>query len=480
MNFPFFKSFFKHEKNVDLTLPESLLVKALKSTAKNNNFYIFENITIYHHDNSFFLPLVLLDETRGLYLFEHKGWSYDELKKSTIHKASKQNTASHTLAFENAHDCIKRKFNELVHNDGVPIFNYLLMENLNSDEYCHLNDSFKSLLPEERIMFNDSSQEDILNKMIERVTHTLPDASSIMSTLLVQYAIIDYKKNVFLASSEQISFINSELKDFMTLVAPSGSGKTSSILLKAILEKLKNPKFNVIIIKPNHLACDILKKKLLDTIEHAIVEIDPTSIIITTPTDFINNPPKSSDLIICDDSEFYSNTFLLDIRNVRSYKYCIVVKNSNTPKEVRHFNKSYRGEQKEIIFYKANQHAKSLQIISHLLSLSNAQDILVISTNQSRDKLKEDLSNYVNAQLSILNSSQSLLNQNLNNILLATYDDINSLEARYIILMDIDTPDSRQLEYAYNLCLDSVYILYDKQSKNLELIRNNFENNKDG
>lgn len=478
MNFSFFKSFFKPKKNVSLTLPDSLLVKALKSTAQSNNFHIFENITIYHHDDSFFLPLVLLDETRGLYLFEHKDWSYDELKNCTIEKASKQNSSSDTLAFEKAHDCIRRKFNELTHNDGVPIFNYLLMENLNSNEYSHLNDSFKTLLPEERIMFNDSTQDNILSKMIERVTYNLPSASSIMSTLLIQYAIIDYKKNIFLASLEQTAFINSELQEYMTLIAPSGSGKTSTILLKALLEKLKNKDFNITIIKPSHLACDILKKKLLDTIEHAIVEIDPTSITITTPTDFINNPPRSSDLIICDDSELYSHSFLLDIRNIRSYKNIIVVKSSNIKDERKNFNKSYRDNNKEIVFYKANQYAKALQVISNLLSRANPQDILVVSENKSRNKLQEDLSNYVSADITLLEGSKSLLNQELNNVSLATYDDINSLEKKHIILMDINSADIKKLEYASHLCTESVYLLYDEESENLELIRNNFENNK--
>ena len=184
----------------------------------------------------------------------------------------------------------------------MPIFNYLLMENLNNGEYKHLDESFKELLPQERIMFNDSSQEAILDKLVEPVTYNLPNTSTIMSTLLIQYAIIDYEQNIFLASEEQMQFINADLEVTSTLRGLSGrylsgSGKTSSILLKAILEKLKKTSIKVIIIKPTNLACDILRKKLLDSVEHAIITIDLTSISILTPNEFLETKPKDTDLI---------------------------------------------------------------------------------------------------------------------------------------------------------------------------------------
>ncbi|MDQ7044854.1 MAG: hypothetical protein Q9M32_02950 [Sulfurimonas sp.] len=478
MNLPFFDAIFNPNKNKTLSLPQSLLVKELKKTSDNNNFSIFENITLYHHEKNFFIPLLIVDASRGIFLFEYKDWSYDELKNAKIEKASKQNASTNTLAFEKSHDFIKRKFNELTHNDGVPIYNYLLMENLNHDEYQHLDDSFKTLLPEERIMFNDSSETDILNKMVERVTYNLPDVSSIMSTLLIQYAIIDHKKNIFLASPEQMQFINSELVASMTLKAPSGSGKTSSVLLKAILEKLKNPNINIVIIKPNNLACDILKKKLLDTIEHAIIEIDPTSINILTSQYFLENTPKAIDLLICDDIESYSSDFILDIKNIRNKKHLILVENSNAQDEIKYFNTSFRGYHKEIIFHRTNEHAKTLQIVSNLLLTCQARDILIVSNNLTRRTIKDDLEDFTAEKTSLLDYSQNLMNQNMANILLASYDDINSLEAKYVILMDICSADRQKLEYAYHLCSKSIYVLYNNESKNLNLLRNNFESNK--
>ena len=479
MKFPFFKSFFNTNKTKSLSLPESLLIKSLKTTARNNNFFIFEDITIYHHNNSFSIPLLLVDETRGIFLFEYKDWSYNELKTASIEKASQQDSAKDTLAFEKAHDYIKRKFNELKHNDGVPIFNYLLMENLNNGEYKHLDESFKELLPQERIMFNDSSQEAILDKLVEPVTYNLPNTSTIMSTLLIQYAIIDYEQNIFLASEEQMQFINADLEVTSTLRGLSGSGKTSSILLKAILEKLKKTSIKVIIIKPTNLACDILRKKLLDSVEHAIITIDLTSISILTPNEFLETKPKDTDLIICDDIELYTDEFLLDIKNTRYKKNLILVENSNIEDDAKlDFSQSFRGLEKKVIFYEANEHAKILHVVSNLLTLCEAKDILIVSNSLSRQKLQDDLEEFIEEQTTVVNSSTSLINQDLNHILLANYDDTVSLQAKYVLLTDIASADVKKLEYAYNLCSQIVYIVYDSQSENLELLRNNFENNK--
>ncbi|MBC8237401.1 MAG: hypothetical protein H8E76_04140 [Helicobacteraceae bacterium] len=476
MNLSSFTSLFKKNKHKNLGLPESLLLKKLKLLARENNFVIFENITIYHHTKNFFIPLLILEKQRGIFLFEYKGWSYDDLKNAKAEKASNQESSNNTLAFEKSHEFIKRKFNELLHNDGVPISNYLLMENLNQDQYKHLDVSFHELLPENKIMFNDSSTASILEKMMqdhEEISNNYK-TSDIMSTLLIQYAIIDKNKNIHLASNEQMKFINSQLVSFEVLRGPTGSGKTSSILLKAILEKLKNPKLKIAIIKPTNLACDILKKQLLDTIEHAIIEIDLTAIEIITPANYMNRSVRY-DLTICDDSWACPDDFLTELNMVRNNNHVIMVENINTPSDTLHFSKNFKNEYKDIFFQEANPYAKSLQIISTLLLTSKPSDILVVGSNLDKVKLQDDLEFYIEGQATVLDAKRSLIDQSLDNLLLASYDDICSLDVNYVILMDICLADIKKVEYAFNLCRKSVYVLYDKESENLESIRKNFE-----
>ena len=478
MNLSSLISLFKKSKKT-LELPESLLLKKLKHLAQKNDFIIFENITIYHHSKNFFIPLLIIEKTRGLFLFEYKGWSYDDLKNAKAEKASNQEASNNTLAFEKSHEFIKRKFNELLHNDGVPISNYLLMENLNLDQYQHLDSSFLELLPENKIMFSDSSEESILEKMMDnnkKITKNY-DIPTIMSSLLIQYAILDEKKQIFLASDEQMRFINAQLVSFEILQGPSGSGKTGSALLKAIFEKLKNPELKIAIIKPTHLACDLLKKRLLDTIEHAIIELDLNAIEIITPS-FYNNKSTKYDLIICDDTWACTDDFLSKLKLVKN-NHVIMVENSNVNTAELTFTKNYKNQYKDTFFHQTNEYAKSLQIISTLLLTCKASDILVVGNILDKVKLQDDLEFYIEDTVTVLDAAKGLVHQNLDNLLLASYNDICSIEADYVILMDVYLADIKKLEYAFNLCKKSVYVLYHEESENLNAIRNNFEDNKD-
>lgn len=508
MNFSFLTSFFKENKKT-LTLPESFLIKKIKNLNNTDTLLVYENITIYHHAKSFFIPLLILDTHRGIYLFEYKEWSYDELKNSTISKATNQNSADETLAFENAHEFIKVKFNELTHNDGVPIYNFLLMENLNADEYKHLDISFKKLLPEGRVMFNDSSKKEIVTKLrsVSQINHDLPDIVNIMGNLLVQYLILNENKkeeNIHLATDEQILFINAELQSYSVLNASAASGKTSSVLLKAMLHKMKNPKLKIIIIQATTLACDRLKQRLINSVERAIIELDITSIEIITPIELLNKHLRKlhkpelelvihideklmkknfnvADLIICDDADLYESDFISYLKHLQKNSSLLLVQNHDDDTLTEnnyHFTENFRAKDQTIIFKKAPQQAKAMQIISKLLKDNEASDILVVSDNLSKKKLNEDLEYFIKDKAILLDSSQNLLYQKLDSLILASYSQISSMESKFVILLDISDSPINEVIYALNLSTDTSYIIYEEESEDIQIIRNRVESYK--
>ena len=435
---------------------------------------------------------MILDPTRGIYLFEYKEWSYDDLKNATVSKATNQNSGNQSLAYQKTHDFIKQKFNELTHNDGVPIYNYLLMENLNSDEYQHLDESFKELLPHQKIMFNDSLESIILQKLKESpiATSPMPDEVHIMGNLLVQYSIFSKDNTMHLATSEQMAFIESNTSGLETLSGNAYSGKTNSILLKAVLETLRNPDLKIIIIEPTTLACDILKRKLLNIIEHAIIEVDLTSIEIITPIDLVNkhlNKLKKpqlevilridnklmnkkfnvADLIICDDSELLSFEFIDYLTHIQKKSSLILVNEHNDEESTHRFEKSFKTKELEIIFKQANQHAKALHIISQLLEENSSNDILVVSDNLSKMKLKDDLEFFIRDKAILLDSSNNLISQDLDNLLLSSYSQISSMNSKFVILLDVGNASLNEIKYAINLAEDSAYILYEEECENV-------------
>ncbi len=509
MNIPFLSSLFK-EKKKTLFLSRSLLIKKLIALEDNKTLFIYENITIYHHAQSFFIPLLILDQNRGIYLFEYKEWSYDELKNSTISKATHQESTEDTLAFENAHDFIRVKFNELIHSDGVKIFNFLIMENLNTSEYEHLDISFKELLPKHRIMFNDSTKKEIIHKIESATTikKHLPTHIDIMGNLLIQYLIIDKDKNKeqikHFCTRQQIDFIDSKLEDHCVLNAFAASGKTSCILLKAILEKLRDPSLHIVIIQATTLACDRLKQRLINSIEHAIVEIDITTIEVLTPMELVNkhlnklHKPELeialhidtklmkkkfnvADLILCDDADLYEYDFIKYLEHIQKKSSLILVQNHDS--ELKddsnyHFTKNFRNKTVNIKFKKANQHAKTLQIVAKLLKEHKADDILIVSDNLSKKRLAEDFEHFIKDEAILFDSSQNLLYQKLDSLILASYNQISTMESRFVILLDIETSPVNEVNYALNLSTETTYIVYEEESIEIEKLKGKFEDNK--
>lgn len=495
MNITSLTSFFKN-KPEELKTLNTILIKKLKTLSEHTNLLVFNNVKIYHHASVYSIGLIVLDSLRGLYIFESKEWTYDELKNANIQKAEKQEHSQDTLAYENTQTIIKQKFNELTHNDGVPIFNYLLMENLNADEYEHLNDSFKDLLPQEKIIFSDSHEASILKKLHNAAQERddLPSVDEIMGTLLTQYTILDTKGVMHLCTNEQRTFIDQPLEDITHLTGLHGSGKSNLLLLKAIVQLLDKKSDKILIVKPTVLACDIFRKKLLNIIEHAIVEVDLSSIEILTPVELINKhldklgkehishisiSPKLmkkkfnvADVIMCDDSDLFPHDFIEYLSHLQNMATLVLV--STLDKGVANLTKNFRLSDKQINFYKTNPHAKALHIISTLIT-QNAQNIVIVSNSLTREKLKDDLASFVDTKPEFINSSEPLINQNFNNLLFCSYSDISELNAKHIILMDLCFTSENQIEYAFNLAQTSIDVLYEEECQEIKDLRNKYE-----
>lgn len=499
MKIPFLTSLFqKPEKTLEI--PNSLLIQKLTSLL-DNDYLLYQNVTIYHHAQSLFIPLLLVNPSRGIYIFEYKTWSYDELKVSTIEKASAQSSSNENLAYEQAHEIIKQRFQELTHTDGVNIHNYLIMENLSSEQYQNLNVSFQELLPSQKIIFNDSSDTEILKKL-ESAPETLNNhqtVQSILGTILIQYTIIQNNQELSLCNKEQINFINSDISGHTTLAAMFGSGATNIILLKVILEKLKNPKVTINIIKPTLLACDILKKKLLEIVEHAIIEIDLSSIQILTPTQVLNKHLQKlskplltqeefhidnilmkkkmnhADIIVCDDADLLESEFIAYLKHIQKNETLLLV-GDFISENIFTLQHSFRRTKQKSVFLKTNPYAKAMQLVSKLLETNEAKDIIIISNSLNKEKLNEDLKSFIKDKAVLLDSSKNLLDQDIDNLLLASYEDIVGLSAEHIILIDVCKAPKEQLSYAFNLCEKEVYVLYEEDCPEIDFLRKRDEN----
>jgi hypothetical protein len=502
MNLSIFNSFFNKKSNT-LHVPDSILVKKLKSLCTHSNLLVYNDIKIYHHKDRYNIPLIMLDPLRGLYIFEIKAWSYDDLKSAHIQKAKNQNASAKTLSFDNTHNIIRKKFNELTHHDGVPIFNYLIMENLSADEYEHLNDSFKELLPFNKLIFNDYHDSDIF-KILQEVSpedHTLPPINNILGTLFVQYAIVESESLIHFATQEQMDFINMPLEEISVLNGVPSSGKSSLILLKSIVSLLEDSSTTIIILKPTVLACDIFKKRLLEIVEHGIIEVDLSSIEIITPLELLNrhlkkiNMPevdtisnidsqlmkkkfKSADVIMCDDSNLLPYSFIEYLKRIQKKSKLLFVNDKRSSHE-NSLTKEFKKEEQEIIFFETNPYAKVLQLTHNFFKHDKQESVMVISNSKTQEKLLDDIGSYVFQVPQQLDSSKHLINQEFSPLILATYTDINTLSAKHIIMLDLCSESPDKIEYALNIDTLSTYVLYQEDCQEIIDLKDKYESSQE-
>jgi hypothetical protein len=499
MKLSIFNSLFK-QKSSSCDLSHSKVLDKLKKVCEKDGLYLYQDITIYHHAKSFNIPLLVVDLTRGIYLFEYKTWSLQGLKNAKAQQAKDQESSDKTLAFDKTHKIIKQKFNELTHSDGVDIFNFMLMENLTLQDYEQLDVSLQELLPQSKIIFSDSSEEEILTKLQDTAipNESPTDIAHIMGILLIQYLILSDDNSIDMATQEQITFIDAQTQNFQTLSGENGSGKTSTILLKTVLYKLKNPNKKIIIISPTTLSCDLLKKKLLDIVENGIIELDITSVEIITPIELLNKQLKKhnklllektiyidpilmkkkfqvADLIICDDSDLLPDDFISYLKHIQNKASLIIASNKLLNDATFLFTKNFHNIDIDVKFIKTNPHAKALQIISKLLKDDKTKDVLVISDELSKSQLSDDLEFFIKDDAIVLDGSKNLIDQKLDNLLLTTYSEISSIDASFVILLGVPQASLQELKYAIGCAKECAYILYEDESETIKNLKENYK-----
>jgi hypothetical protein len=177
---------------------------------------------------------------------------------------------------------------------------------------------------------------------------------------------------------------------------------------------------------------------------------------------------------MCDDADLLPDSFIEYLRHVQSKSALLLVSNKYSLDSNYIFQKSFRENQK-VIFKKANPHAKTMQIISQLLNNNSSDEILVISNSLNKEKLNDDLKFFIRDKAVLLDSSKNLIDQDINKLLLSTYDGLSTVNAKFVILLDTSDASKEQLEYASTLCEEDCYVIYDEDCENIEYLRSRYE-----
>jgi hypothetical protein len=480
MKFEFLLNFFnKKNKNILIT-PDSILLKKLKSVCAQNNYTTLQDITVYHHSDKINIPLIILDPRRGLYILEYKDWSYDDLKNFEIKISHNNEKSKNTLAYDKTNSFISTKFNEILHNDFIKIFNYLITENLSFTDYEHLSDDKKSLLPNKKIIFSDTDEDDILKKLIDAadVDENLANDEYILANLLTQYMVFS-NGGISLASQEQISYIEDDLhyEDANNIVSLNGlalSGKTTALILKAIYLKLLSPENSVTIIQATILSCDIVKQSIMELIEYSIVNVDVASIHVYTPEEFLNS--KTTSYVLCDDSSLIEDALLEKIISKSVKSKLTLVNPINRYERYYKLTKSYHNSV-DIEFIQKNPFASTMHLLQKY-SKNKDNSILTVSSTDTSKKLSEELESFLEQKVVLLDGSKKLIDQTKSLLVLSDYKNINAQRSDIVILLDICDVSQQELSYAINLANEKVFLIYEDECEAITTIKKIFNKEK--
>jgi len=476
------------KKHNTLSTLKSLLIKKLHKISLHNNFRIYTDITLYDHNKSYTIALIILDEERGIYIFEAKDWSYDELKNSQLQKFKKQ--LINRLAFEKVQNIILSKLQNKIQGQNIPIFKFLLMENLNIAQYDYLDNSFHDILPKEIILFNDMTEENILKKLKDfstLLTHKI-DLTQVSITLFPQYSIKDAHSNTtYLCSEEQIELLDAQIKNHNTLNAPIGSGRTSILLLKSVIELFNNRKTHIVIIKPTPLASQRAYKQLSSILKQYHLEEDEVYIEILTPIQVVNRHLNKlgkkelnkkleidtalmnkkfylADQIFCDDVDFIETTFIHYLIHIQKEKPLLFVSNQNY-ENIYRFTKSFRLDTQKMNFIVCEPYKKMIELVINILKNNSAKDIIIVTNNIIGIEILKHQINTID-------------NYNTNEITISTYGDIYGLNAKFVLLMNSCIAPLKELAYSSYLAKEETYILYDEECEQINSLRKSYESSK--
>lgn len=500
MSFSFFNFFSKKHHNSFTTQDESFAVATIKSLAQSNDLIALSNVVLFHHNQQYTLPLVIFDKNRGIFLFEIKDWQLQDFQNATITKAQNTQPSENTLAFQYMQDHIHQKFNELIHNDGVALYNMLLLENMMMEEYNNLSQEHQTLLPYDKIIFKDTPESDILQKLYyqSKPLQTPLHTNKVLTNLFIQYTFVE-DNTLYFANEEQRKFLDGSIDGFLNISAPHRSGATTIMLLKAIIEILTKKSRKVLIIKPSILTRDLLQKKLLAIIEHAIIEFDFKALEIVTPTQLLNihhkklgipplaegqtdineklmrKPFDIADTIICDDTSTLSAFFVEYLKHIQKNKTLITL---NYQREKTHYRltKSFidKGFPK-VHFYHTTPFAKALHLLKELTKDPN-NTVMCVASETTILKLSEDLEYFLETDISIIHSEKNLLYQEFHGLLLVPYNAIIDLHATQVIIFECDTPNKYLREYLfYRDHKTTVHILYKEQTHEIQHLKEQYE-----
>ena len=262
----------------------------------NNGADFYENKLIFYKNSKKIIKYILLDKRSGVVLFNFFNFSFNDLKGVTASKAQGNHQAQ--IQTDNEKSIITYKFDEKFNKQIAPIHSILICPNLSEKEFDSLDESFHNLIPKNLTIFKDATSQDY-EDLIYFEKEATYDTQLIKKALFFEFNLSDKKA---ILNKDQETCILEPIENKLLVHGVPGSGKSSILVAKAMLQKIQNPNIKLIFFSQQACSVHQLKSIIFEFIENTNLQINLTDIEVSS-FDSIYKRSKNRekyDLIVCD------------------------------------------------------------------------------------------------------------------------------------------------------------------------------------
>jgi len=274
---------------------------------------IFTYTPLFNNQDRYNIKYMMIHPFAGVILFNYFDYDATELKGVTASAAKKEDTNDADIKTNDAKTFIMHRFDEIFHTQLSPVLSVLICSNLNESDFDLLDESFHALIPKGSTLFNDAKDEDYKNTLIKQ-TEIQYDLKKIKRALFAELVI---PKTRSLMTTEQEAFVHNDAKEHLLLQGLPGTGKSATLIAKALYEKMKNPELKLLILGKRVCNAHSLQALIFAFIENSHWGLNPAEIDVSNFETIRRrcSEKEKYDLVLCDDINGEDISALLKLLN---------------------------------------------------------------------------------------------------------------------------------------------------------------------
>lgn len=272
----------------------------------------FTQLPIFNNRDKKNIDYLMIHPKMGVILLNYFDYSLEDLKGVTVSLAQEKDTNPDIKTSE-IKKFLMQRFDDVFNTQLSPIRSILICSKLTENEFDSLDESFHLHIPKHSTLFcdaNDTVYKDILlNKENEDY-----DLEKIKRALFPELVVA---KTRSLMTNEQTKIMHTQQSENILVHGLPGSGKSSTLIAKALYEKMKKPELELIILGKRVCNVHQLQALIFSFIENSHWALNPADITVSSFETIKKrcSEKENYDLIVCDDMNEEDMPFLLQLLN---------------------------------------------------------------------------------------------------------------------------------------------------------------------